>query len=41
MRRGWPYGRYGKEHYGELFLAENRVLDQRIGEADEASAAFF
>jgi hypothetical protein len=38
-RRG-SYGGYGEEHDDQLFLAEDWVLNEGIGEADEASAAF-
>jgi hypothetical protein len=34
------YGGHGKEHYDELFLAKDRMLDEGIRESDEAFAAF-
>jgi hypothetical protein len=36
-----PYGRYGEKHYDKLFLIEHWMLNEGIGEADEASAALF
>jgi len=35
------YGGYGEKHYDKLFLIEDWMRDQSIGEADETSAAFF
>lgn len=35
------YSRYGEEHDDKLFLTEDGMLDEGIGEADETSAAFF
>jgi hypothetical protein len=34
------YGGDGEEHNDQLLLAEDWVLDEGVGEADEASAAF-
>ena len=40
-RKGETYGGYSEEHYNELFLAYNRMLNEGIGEADKASPTFF
>jgi hypothetical protein len=38
---GGSYSRYSEEHYDELFLAEDWMLDKGVGKTDEASPAFF
>ena len=36
-----PYRGYGEEHDHELFLVEDGMLNEGVGEADKASATFF